>query len=443
MKLKGGDDRTTSTETKAVVGKLNAGGNIRVEGTQAATLEGTQFSASGDVDVGSQGKVTVAAARDVSDTVKRVISGGIDVGKSQKENPERKSGEQSSSAGLTAAGAYEKTHTETAKTASITAGGSLATRSGGDSTFEGAALAAGGKVEMKADGNLAIDAARDRYTSTAIDGNLKLGGDKGSQTAPDKKTTASVTNQSLSGKGNLDASANHIDKTTGKGGSITAGTAGVALNAGGNASLEGTAVKSGGDLAVATGGDLTIGTARSTTRSAGASLGLAGSNKSNTVRTDKNANAQSVDLAAHSVNKETHGAAKLDAKSAVVLSSGGKTSMVNAEVKGDAGTGIKAGAVEKRTVSNTNATINIGASASRESKSAKKKKTDPKAAQPFEKATPAKTAQPSTIRIGERPATVNAVPKPADAASKADATAARPRSDAQAPPRQQAGASGN
>ncbi|HEX8883911.1 MAG TPA: hemagglutinin repeat-containing protein, partial [Noviherbaspirillum sp.] len=285
VKLKGGDDRTTSTESKAVVGKLDAGGSIRVEGTQAATLEGAQFSAKGDVDIASQGKVTVAAARDVSDTVRRVISGEIELGNKQAEDPEKKSGEQSSSMGIAAAGAYEKTRTETAKTASITAGGSLASRSGGDSTFEGAALAAGGKVEMKAGGNLAIDAARDRYTSTTIDGSLKLGGDKGSQTAPDKKTSAPVTNQSQAGKASLEAAANHVDKSTSRAGSIAAGTAGVALNAGGNASLEGSAVKSGGDLAVAAGGDLTIGTARSTTSSAGASLGLAGSSKNNTVRT--------------------------------------------------------------------------------------------------------------------------------------------------------------
>ena len=198
---------------------------------------------------------------------------------------------------------------------------------------------------------------------------------------------------------------------------------------------DGTAVKSGGDLAVAAGGDLTIATARSTTRSAGASLGLGGSNKSNTVRTDKNASAHSLDLAAHSGNKETHGAAKLDAKGAVALSSGGKTSLVNAEVKGDAGTGIRAASMERRTVGNTDSTINVGASMSRQASGAKKKKTDPKAAQAFEKAKPAKTAQPSAIRIGERPA------GPGRAAT-ADATATRPRSDAQAVPQQRAGSSG-
>lgn len=446
LALKGSDTRTSSAQSKAVAGKLEAGGSIRIEGAQAATLEGTQLSAKVDVDIGSEGKVTVAAARDVAEEGKRVIGGGIDLGRKQAGNLEKKSSEQSSSTGMQAAGTYEKTHTDTAKTASVAAGGSLRTRSGGDSTFEGATLAAGGKVEMSAGGNLAIDAARDRYTSTTFNGSLKLGVDTGSQTAPDKKTNEAATNQSLGGKANLEAAANHVDKTTSRGGSITAGAAGVALAAGGNASMEGATVKSGGDLAVAAGGDLTIDTARSTTRSAGASLGLGGSDKSNTVRTDKNASAQSLDLAAHSGSKETHGAAKLDARGAVALGSGGKTSLVNTEVKADAGTGIRAASMEKRAVGNTDSTINVGASVSRQAGGAKKKKTDPKAAQAFEKARPAKTGQPSAIRIGERPASAadsDVAAKPADAASRTDATATRPRSGAQAAPRQQDGSSGS
>lgn len=445
LALKGSDNRTSSAQSKAVAGKLEAGGSVRIEGAQAATLEGTQLGARGDVDIVSEGKVTVAAARDVSEEGRRVIGGGIDLGRKQTGSPEKKTSEQSSSTGMQAAGAYERTHTDTAKTASIAAGGSLRTRSGGDSTFEGATLTAGDKVEMNAGGNLAIDAARDRYTSTTFNGNLKLGVDTGSQTAPDKKTNEAVTNQSLGGKANLEAAANHVDKTTSKGGSITAGAAGMVLAAGGNASMEGATVKSGGDLAVAAGGDLTIATARSTTRSAGASLGLGGSNKSNTVRTDKNASAQSVDLAAHSGSKETHGAARLDARGAVALGSGGKTILVNTEVKADAGTGIRAASVEKRTVGNTDSTVNVGASVSRQASGAKKKKSDPKAAQPFETARPAKTGQPSAIRIGERPvkaADGDAAARPADAVSKTDAAATRPRSDAQAVTRQQAGSAG-
>jgi hypothetical protein len=411
LKLKGSDDRTTSAESKAVAGKLNAGGNIRIEGAQAATLEGTQLSARGNVDIGSEGKVTVAAARDVSEQGKRVISGGIDLGNKKAGNPEMKSSEQSSSAGIEAAGAYETTRTDTARTASLNAGGALRTRSGGDSTFEGTALKAGDRVEMDAGGNLALNAAQDRTTSTLANGSLKFGGDVGSQTAPDKKTQEASTNQSKSVKVGLGAAANHVDKITSTGGSITAGAAGAAIKAGGNASLQGTAVKSGGGIGIAAGGDLTIDTARSTTRSAGASAGIGGSDKSNTVKTDKNASAQSVDLAVHAANKENHGAARLDASGGVALSSGGKTSLVNAEVKGSAGTGIKAASMEKRTVSNTNAVVNVGLSASRESSAPEKKKADPASAQPFEKAVPTEAAPPSRVKIGER------APKPAKAAS--------------------------
>ena len=453
IKLKGGYEKTVSTESKAVVGKLAAGGNLRIEGAQAATLEGTQISAGGDVEIGSQGKLAVAAARDVSDSTRLKLGGAVELGGKQSENPEKKSSETSSSAGIEAAGEYEKTHTGTARTASVTAGGALRTRSGGDSTFEGTALKAGGRVDMDAGGDLSLRAAQDRYTSTSVDGSLKLGGDIGSQTEPDKKTKEAATNQSKSVKVAVAAAANHVDKTTSKGGSITAGAAGATLSAGGNASLQGTAVKSGGDLGIAAGGDLTIDTARSTTRSAGASVAIGGSNKSNTIKTDKNANAQSVDLAAHSGNKETHGAAKLDASGGVALSSGGKTSLVNAEVKGDAGTGIRAASVEKRTVSNTNTTVNVGVSASRESSAAKKKKADPASAQPFEKAVPTKAAPPSRVKIGERStkpakaATPSGIrigersAKPAKAVSK-DAKAARPRSDAQARPSEMASPSG-
>jgi hypothetical protein len=130
----------------------------------------------------------------------------------------------------------------------------------------------------------------------------------------------------------------------------------------------------------------------------------------------------------------------------VALGSGGKTSLVNTEVKADAGTGIRAASMEKRAVGNTDSTINVGASVSRQAGGAKKKKTDPKAAQAFEKARPAKTGQPSAIRIGERPASAadsDVAAKPADAASRTDATATRPRSGAQAAPRQQDGSSGS
>ncbi|MFL6716901.1 MAG: hemagglutinin repeat-containing protein, partial [Burkholderiaceae bacterium] len=439
IKLKGGHEKTVSSESKAVVGKLAAGGNIRIEGARAATLEGTQVSATGDVAIGSQGALTMAAARDITDSTRQKLGGAVALGGAQSRDPEKKSSEKSSSAGIEAVGQYEKTHAETARTASVTAGGSLKARSGGDSTFEGTALKAGGRVELDAGGDLALRAAQDRTTSTSVDGSLKLGGDIGSQTAPDKKTGEASTNQSKSMKVALDAAANHVDKTTGKGGTITAGAAGAALSAGGNANLQGTAVKSGGDIGVAAGGDLTIDTARSTTKSAGASVGLGGSNKSNTIKTDKNANAQSVDLAAHSGNKETHGAARLDASGGVALSSGGKTSLVNAEVKGDAGTGIRAASIEKRTVGNTNATVNVGVSASRKSSTPKKKKADPASAQPFEKAVPAKAAPPSGIKIGERSA------KPAKAAStdaKAKVDATRPRSGGRARPPQLAAPSG-
>lgn len=445
LKLRGSDDRTGGTEKKAVVGELDAGGSIRIEGARAATLEGTRLGAGGDVDIASQGKLTVAAARDITDSTRRKISGGVDLGGKQSADQEKKSSEQSSSAGVQAAGEYEKIHAETARAASVTAGGALRTQSGGDSVFEGAALRAGERVEMTAGGNLAINAAEDRYTSTSASGSLKFGGDLGSQTAPDKKTNDPVTNQSRGLKAGLEAAANHEDKTTSKGGSITAGAAGAALSAGGNASLAGTAVRSDGDLAIAAGGDLTIDTARSTSRSAGASLGLDGSSKTNTVKTDKNASAQSADLAAHSGNRETHGAARLEAGGAVALASGGKTSLVNAEVEAKAGTGIRAAALEKRTVANTDATVNVGASASRETKAAGKKKPEPKARQPFEKAAPAKTGQPSGIRIGERSArSATTAAKPGDsAAGKTDAHATRARSDAQAGPRPKAGPSGS
>jgi filamentous hemagglutinin family protein len=440
--LSGGYEKTGSADSKAVVGKLAAGGNIRMEGEQAATLEGTEVKAKGDVDIGSKGKLTLGAARDISDSDKLKISGSVNMGGAKSGNEEKKTSGHESSAGVQAAGEYEKTHTDQAKTASVTAGGTLKTRSGGDSEFEGTALKAGGKVDMGAGGNLAFKAAEDTSTTSSVKGSVKLAGAEGSKTAPKKNSPDLVTNKTETKKGGLELAVNQADNKTRKGGSIEAGEGGLQVNAGGNAGFEGAAMKSGADIAVAAGGDVVIDTARSTRQSAGASLGLDGMDKRNTIDTDKDLRTGKLDAAVHSSNKETHQASTMDAKGAVAIQSGGKTELVNAEMKAAGGTGISASSVERRKVENSESGINMGMSLSREVAG---RKTDEKAgakpAQKFEQATPTTDTAKSKVTIGDRSRKPAAGAKAGAAAKTADArkttaghpasTKARPRALAQ------------
>jgi hypothetical protein len=263
---------------------------------------------------------------------------------------------------------------------------------------------------------------------------LKLAGTEGSKTAPEKNSPDPVTNKTGTKKGGLELGVNHADNKTRKGGSNEAGEGGLRVNAGGNAGFEGAEMKSGGDIAVAAGGDVAIDTARSTRQSAGASLGLDGVDKRNTVNTDKDLRTGQIDAAAHSSNKETHQASTMEAGGAVAIQSGGRTELVNAEMKAAGGTGISASSVERRKVENSESVVNMGISVSRERAGKKKEEeAEAKPAQKFEQATPKTDAPKSKVTIGDRSKKPAAVAQANAAAKTADASPAAMKSVAGEP----------
>jgi hypothetical protein len=156
--------------------------------------------------------------------------------------------------------------------------------------------------------------------------------------------------------------------------------------------------------------------------------------KRNTIDTDKDLRTGKLDAAVHSSNKETHQASTMDAKGAVAIQSGGKTELVNAEMKAAGGTGISASSVERRKVENSESGINMGMSLSREVAG---RKTDEKAgakpAQKFEQATPTTDTAKSKVTIGDRSRKPAAGAKAGAAAKTADASPAAMKSVAGEP----------
>jgi len=241
-KYQGSIGSESKGDTTAVTTKYKSGGDINSKSEEKTTLIGTQFESKGDVNLDA-GSLEFKAAKDT--TTKKSSTNEIDA--KLKVDVYGKAG-GSLEANYANEGESEKT--STARTGSINAGGNLNIKTKGDASLEGTQIEAGGKADIAAGGSVDFKAARDTTEGrkSTIDASLELSSSKGSKGG---EASAGYTQE--------DSSSSKAQT-----GSIKAGSGGISVSAGKDASFEGTKLKSEGDTSVGAGGNVNLKAAKST-----------------------------------------------------------------------------------------------------------------------------------------------------------------------------------
>lgn len=252
-KYEGSIDSESESTTTAVTTKYKSGGSINSKSEEKTTLIGTQFESGGDINI-EAGSLEYKAAKDTT-------SMSSDANKIDAELKVDVVGKAGGSLEASYGNEGESGSTSTARTGSINAGGNLNIKTKDDASFEGTNIEAGGKADIAAGGNVDFKAARDTAESSksTIDASVELSSSKGS-----KGVAAS------GGYSQEDSSS-----STAQAGSIKAGSGGINISAGKDASFEGTKLKSDGDTAVDAGDNVNLKAAKSTATTT--SFGVEGS----------------------------------------------------------------------------------------------------------------------------------------------------------------------
>ncbi|MDQ7970202.1 MAG: hemagglutinin repeat-containing protein, partial [Oxalicibacterium faecigallinarum] len=435
----GGFSNEKSSSSEAVTGSINAGGNLTLSAGNNATFEGTNLKAGGDTDIAAGGNVNFNEARNTSNSESTNFSASLELGKSNSSNA--KTGESSSSqnASFGAEGGYSKERASEAVTGSIESGGNLRVRSGGDTTFVGTDIAAGGAAAVNAGGNVNFKAAESTAESTNVGGSIGFSGSNSTTTPGKSEAPAAAGAKSTASEpagpsterersGSIGIEAGYSTETERKGGSIAAGS-GLQISAGRNANFEGTQVSAGGDASVSAGGDVNITTARSTSSSIGGSIGMEGEKKTNSGDATKDSSSRSGSIGIEGGRSVTHEGASLESGGTLTIASGGKTTMVNTATNGAEGTVIAAaGGVSRSTVSDSDLSVKVSAAGSAEKSGDKPAAPAAEASKPQEKADAAKNdaakpATPKTEAEKKEAAKKEAAKKAAAAAAKSPANA--------------------
>ncbi|KQX91874.1 hypothetical protein ASD34_24560 [Variovorax sp. Root473] len=264
-----GSNSSQSTRT-AVVGGIQAGGDVKVTTTGDARFEGTNVVAVGAAGVATGGKLSFDAAKNTTASNSESNSVAVEVaaGKSGAAGSGGVSHERSKSAS-----------SEDVAGSIRSGSGPLTITSGGDATFTGTALASQGDVAVGAGGNLAFNAAHKTQSSESVKVGVSSAVSAGAKTmgatdaagtgnaqsttttgatAPasgGKKSGGKEMNQ-RSGEGSLGVGKGEAKSDTATGGNITSGGR-VRLSSGKDTTLEGTQVKAATGIAADAGGTFT------------------------------------------------------------------------------------------------------------------------------------------------------------------------------------------
>lgn len=223
----------SSTSSTAVVSNIKAGGKVSTTSTGTTSMEGTNISGAGGVEIGAK-DLSYTAAHDTSSStsssqnINAAANVGIGLGDKTVEGG--------------ASGGFDKSKdsasSSTAVTGSIQSGAGLTVKTGNNASFEGTNIAATGDATVAAGGSLSMTAARDTSTASSTSGGAQVGvqasaGGAGVKADGSYQTANSSSNGAVVGS----------VKT---GGNLT-------LAAGNTASFEGTQVGAGGATTVAAG----------------------------------------------------------------------------------------------------------------------------------------------------------------------------------------------
>ena len=413
MSLDVGTTNDAASSSTARQGTLQVGGSINSKSNNQTVFEGTKIQAGKGVSI-EAGSLDFKAAGNTTrtDTMAAGAGGALNV------DLVNTTGTASGYGNYSQSGA--KTSTAVAGSIDAGTGGvNIVTRN--DARLEGTTIVAAGPVDIAAGGALKIDAARDTF---------ETGSRSGGVTA---SATAGVNQVSASGS--LDYGQSNSSGRREQVATIASGQ-GVSLKSGGDTTLVGTQVSSGGDIKVAAGGNLDIQAAGGKTDSSAFQVSVAATAGGGVQGFGGGGSASGgVEMS----RSDTATGATFDSKGGKVgFSSGGDTTMTGTQASGAAPTSVEAGGnvVMKDAVSTTKG-FAFGAqfAAAGASEDTEKKGTRPKsdgvAAAPAgtpasTTATPATSPAPATAPAwvpGVAPASKPAATPATTAATTSPATA--------------------
>ena len=405
LEASGGFENSKSSTSEAVTGKIAAGGNLSLSSGKDMKFEGTAVSAGGDTDITAGGNVDFAAARNTSSSESANASASLSLSTSSGSDKEKGTSEKSKSGAFGAEGGYSTEKSSEAVAGSLETGGNLKIKSGGNATFEGTDIAAGGAAKIDAKGDVNFKAAESTSSSFGVAASIGMEASNttttgGKAEAPAAGAAAAAagpeTERERSGSVGFElGSSSTSDK---KAATIKAGS--VDISSGRNASFEGTKVAADGDINVAAKGDISVTTAKSTSSNTGVSLSGEHASKTNSGNPDAKESSSRAGIGLDIGSSSTNDKASFESGGKLTMASGGKTTLVSTEVKADGGQDIKAGGgVVRSTATDSESGIRMNAVGLSQTKP----KEEPAAA-----AAPAPTAAPAalaaTALAGDAPA---------------------------------------
>lgn len=341
-------ESASSNSSTAVVSNIKSGGNITSKSTEKTSLEGTNFTSGGDVNL-EAGSLDYKAAQNTESStssnsnIDADIKAGINFGSDGKVKGSLGGGygEQETADSST-----------TAVTGSINSGGKLNIKTKDDARFEGTNLNSGGDANIAAGGNVTFDAAKDTQTSSAegfdVSAELNLSKSK----SGDKKG-------GLKAEGGYNSSSSDASQAV-VGGINSGGKLNV--SAGKDATFEGTNIASADDASISAKNNLAFNAARDTSNSEslgvdaslelGASSGSGKSSKTGGVSAEvEYAKEKSSTAVTGSVNSGGN----------LKLSSGNNTTLEGTQVGADGTVGIDAGGkVDVKAAKSTSESLKVG-----------------------------------------------------------------------------------
>jgi filamentous hemagglutinin len=352
------NDKASSSE--AVTGKIASGGNLTLSSGKDMKFEGTSVQAGGDTGIEAGGNVDFAAARNTSSSESVSAAANVSLSGSSSSKASTGDSEKSRSGGFGIEGGYTREKSSEAVAGSLETGGNLKVKSGGNATFEGTGIAAGGAAAIDAKGDVNFKAAESTAESLGV--SASLGGEASNTTKTGKAagaTTASTaTEKERSASVGFElGTSSSSDKAAAR---LQAGS--VAISAGRDASFEGTKVAADGDINVAAGRNVNVTTARSTSSDAGVSLSGEHSSTTNSAEPDARESSTRAAAGFEVGSSSTNDGASFASGGKTTIAAGGRATLVSTEVKAADGQQITAaGGVSRSTTVDTDSGIRMSA----------------------------------------------------------------------------------
>ncbi|MEC5384646.1 hemagglutinin repeat-containing protein [Uliginosibacterium sp. H3] len=231
------NEQGSSDSSTAVVGKINAGGNLKIKTSGDTNLEGTQLGAKGDAQIDAGGSVNMTAANNTDNSSSSNYSAGGTVGASK----------DAANATVNYSGGSEDNKSSTAVTGSITAGNNISITSGKNVKLEGTDLTSGKDTTIDAKGKVDVLAATSTTESNKSQLNVTVSGQGSKGQSGFKHDGKDIGTAAVTGSGS-DASS-----TTQKVSNIKTG-GNLNVKSGGKTTLEGTQGDVGGKATLTAGG---------------------------------------------------------------------------------------------------------------------------------------------------------------------------------------------